>query len=90
MLQHDTNDPFDLIHPNGGMVDVWIMDDQAVICDPKLIHPTIDAVDNACQHPQRSGVRNRIESHVILTPHPKNTNSTNKNGTWICYEARPL
>ena len=51
MLEHDAQDPLGLIHPNGGLVDVWIMDDQTIIFDSKLISPIIHAVDITCQDP---------------------------------------
>ena len=44
MLQNNATDPYDNIHPQGGMVDVWIMDDQTVICDPILVNAVVDAV----------------------------------------------
>ena len=40
------------IHPNGGLVDVWIMDDQTIICDPELTNAVVDAVYRACQDPK--------------------------------------
>jgi hypothetical protein len=72
--------PFDPIHPNGGVVDVWLMDDQTIICDTALIHAVIYAVDTTCQHPKRGGIRNRTKTHVILyaTPQQLQQNHT----TW--------
>ena len=90
MLEHDASDPFDLIHPNGGLVDAWIMDDQTIICDPKLVNPIIDAVDQTCQRPERGGVRNRIKTTSSSTPHPDNTNYTNTTGTWTIFKERQL
>ena len=65
LLQHDAQDPYDPIHPNGGFVDVWLIDDQTIACDPLLTNAVIDAVDTTCQHPKRGGVRNITKTHVI-------------------------
>ncbi|MFM7978988.1 MAG: hypothetical protein ACKPKO_06690, partial [Candidatus Fonsibacter sp.] len=70
ILPHNTHDPFDLIHQDGGMVDLWLMDDQTIICDPALINTIIDAVDRACAAPTRGGIRNRTKTHVILYATP--------------------
>jgi acetyl esterase/lipase len=51
------------------------MDDQAIICDPKLVSSFIDAVDSACQQPQRGGIRNRINAHFILYATPEQRNN---------------
>ena len=51
MLQNSASDPYDNIHAQGGTEDVWIMDDQTVICDPILINAVVDAIDAACQDP---------------------------------------
>ena len=48
------------------MVDVWIMDDQTVICDPILVNAVVDAVDAACQDPKRGGVRIRVKTRAII------------------------
>ena len=66
MLQRDAEDPYDPIQPNGGVVDVWLMDDQTIACDPTLANAVIDAVDTTCQDTTRGGVRNRTKTHVIL------------------------
>jgi hypothetical protein len=46
-LQQDAEDPYDPIQPNSGVVDVWLMDDQTIACDPILANAVIDAVDAA-------------------------------------------
>ena len=71
MLQHDAQDPYDPIHPNGGVVDVWLMDDQTIPCDPVLTNAVIDAVDITCQDPKRGGVRNRTKTHAVLYASPQ-------------------
>ena len=71
MLQHDAQYPYDPIHPNGGVVDAWLMDDQTIACDPVLINSVIDAVGTTCQDPKRGGVRNRPKTHVILYATPE-------------------
>ena len=63
--------PIDPIHPDGGVVDVWLMDDQTIACDPILVNAVIDAVDTTCQDPKRGGVRNPTKTHVILYASPQ-------------------
>ena len=65
-LEHNEQDPLDAIHPDGGLVDVWVMDDQTIVCDPKLANAVVDPVDHTCQHPKPGGVRNRIKTHAII------------------------
>ena len=65
------NTPYDPIHPNGGGVDVWLMDDQTIACDPMLTNAVIDAVDVTCQGPKRGGICNRTKTHVILYASPQ-------------------
>ena len=65
-LDQNAQDPYDSIHPDGGLVDVWIMDDQTIVGDPALTNPLIDAVDITCQDPKRGGIRNRTKTHVII------------------------
>ena len=71
MLEHNSQDLLDAVRPGGGLVDVWIMDDQTIICDPTLVNSIIDADDVACQGPSRGGVRNRVKTHVILYATPE-------------------
>ena len=71
LRQNDAQHPYDPINPNGGGVDVWLMDGQAIICDPILTNAVIDAVDTTCQDPKRGGVRNRPKTHVILYANPQ-------------------
>ncbi|MFM7987604.1 MAG: hypothetical protein ACKPKO_50645, partial [Candidatus Fonsibacter sp.] len=58
------------IHPQGGVVDAWLMDDQTIVCDQFLANAVIDSVDAACQHPNRGGIRNRLKTHVIIHATP--------------------
>ena len=53
LLEHDAQDPYHPVRPNGGAVDVWSMDDQTIICDPALTNAVVDAVDTTCQDPKR-------------------------------------
>ena len=57
LLEQDAQYPYDPIHPNGGGVDVWLMDDQTIACDFVLTNAVIDAVDTTCQDAKRGGVR---------------------------------
>ena len=65
-LDHNAQDPYDSIHPDGGLVDVWIMDDQTIVGDPALTNPLIDAVDITCQDPKRGRISNCTKTHVII------------------------
>ena len=42
------------------------MDDQTVMCDPRLVNHVIDAVGAMCEDPNRGRVRNRLKTHVII------------------------
>ena len=44
-MQQSATDPLDEVQPAGVTVDVWLMDDQTVMCDPRLICPIRDALD---------------------------------------------
>ena len=45
MLAQDAIDPYDEVQTDGGLVDIWLMDDQTIICDPALTNAVVDAVD---------------------------------------------
>ena len=66
MMQQDAQDPLDEVQQDGGTVDVWLMDDQTIACDPRLLCVVLDAVDDGCQDKSRGGVRNRTTTHVII------------------------
>ena len=67
------------MHPNGVVVDVWLMGDQTVICDPALTNAVIDAVDTTCQDPTRGGVRNRPKTHATLYASPEQLQQNHHN-----------
>ncbi|MFM7987187.1 MAG: hypothetical protein ACKPKO_48535, partial [Candidatus Fonsibacter sp.] len=71
MLQNNAQYPLDTIHPEGGMVDLWLMDDQTIVLEPSLINTSIDAVDHACQTPTQGGIRNRTKTHAIIYATPE-------------------
>ena len=64
MLQHDAEDPYDPIHPNGGVVDVWLMDEKTIACDPLLVNAVIDAVDTTLPRSMESGSGQRCPAHA--------------------------
>ena len=48
----------------------WLLDDQAIACDPQLVAHILDAVDVACEEPARRGTRNRTKTHAIIYATP--------------------
>jgi hypothetical protein len=92
MLQQDAQYPYDPIHPHGGVVDVWLMDDQTIACDPLLTNAVIDSVDLACQYQNRrkpqlaKDTPHRLRFHrPVPTPpphmEPSGDTATNKETT---------
>ena len=81
LLEQDAQYPYDPIRPTGCVVDVWLMDDQTIMCDPALTNAVVDAVDTTCQDPERGGICNRPKTHVILyaTPEQLQHNQDNWN-----------
>ena len=66
MMQQDAQGPLDDVQPDGGAVDVWLMDDQTISCDNDWCVRPFDAVGEDCQGPARGGVRNRTKTHAII------------------------
>ena len=65
-MQQSATDPLDEVQPAGVTVDVWLMDDQTVMCDPRLKSPIRDALDKECTDPTRGGERNCTKTHAII------------------------
>ena len=83
VLQHDTQYPLDTVHPDEGLVDVWIMGDHTIICDPTLANPISDVVDTTCQDPKRGGVRSRTKTMSMCTEHKNITNNREAIGKYL-------
>eukprot|EP00974_Lingulodinium_polyedra_P051482 4953360-Lingulodinium_polyedra.AAC.1 len=47
------------------MVDLWLMDDETMFCDPVLVPAVLDAVDGRAGAPERGGERNVAKTHAI-------------------------
>ena len=89
MLPDNASDPYDNIHPQGGLVDVWIVDDQTVICDPIMTNAVIDASTLPAKIP------NEEESGTVSKPTPSSMpqtpsgNNYSTHGTSKVYNKKP-
>eukprot|EP00974_Lingulodinium_polyedra_P111353 10771200-Lingulodinium_polyedra.AAC.1 len=55
MLTDSASDPMDGIAQGGGMTGLWLMDDQTIFCDPRIVPEVLKTVDEKIKMFERGG-----------------------------------